>query len=59
LNRYAEERGMRIRTASGGMMLGGIILNLVGCSPIGLILQLLAMNSIKNAAMDVAAAKGV
>ncbi len=57
MNTYAEERGMSIRPASANMLLWAFILSFVGCYPIGLILALIGMSHLKNAAVDIATAK--
>jgi hypothetical protein len=57
LNGYAQERSLQAREASAGMLLWGLILNFIGCAPIGLILLFLGWNSVKNACIDIATAK--
>lgn len=58
LNNYARQRGIQAREVSVGFVTAALVLCLVPCLPgVGLLMMLLAMNSIKNICVDIAQAK--
>jgi hypothetical protein len=65
LNGYAQQRGISARAAAAGLMMAALILELCSVIPVvgpilslvSLVLMLIALNSVKNACVDIATAK--